>query len=219
MTARNEARLRAAAGPDDLIVAGDLTDESTRMAIVEQAAARFGQIDVLINNAGRGSYYRASESPLDDARALFELNFFAPLHLAQLAIPFLRRTRGTIVNVSSIAGQITLPWLPLYSACKFALSSLSASQRMELRRDGVNVMTVFPGYVGTGFQAHATGGKPPDSVVRGRRFAVSAEKCAERVIRGIEERRTMVVTPRAGWLLLWLNRLLPGVVESRMEAV
>jgi short-subunit dehydrogenase len=219
LTARNEAGLRAAAGPGDLIVAGDLTAEATRRSIVDRTIERFGRIDVLINNAGRGLYYPQSTSPLEDARSLFELNFFAPFHLAQLATPSLLRTRGAIVNVSSIAGQLSLPWLPLYSASKFALTSLSATQRMELRRHGVHVMTVFPGYVDTEFQAHAAGDPPPERVVKGRRFAVSAEDCSAAIVRGIELRRREVITPRLGWLAIWAHRLAPGLVESRMERV
>jgi len=218
-TARNEAKLRATAGPDALVVAGDLTEESIRRAVIAGAVDRFGRIDVLINNAGRGSYYAPSEAPLDDTRALFELNLFAPLHLAQVATPYLKQTRGTIVNVSSIAGQISLPWMSLYSASKFALASLSSTQRMELRRYGVNVMAVFPGYVQTDFQAHATGETPPARVVRGKRFAVSVEQCAAAIVDGIEHRREVVVTPRFGWGLVWLNRLFPRAVESRMERV
>jgi short-subunit dehydrogenase len=214
LTARNEARLQAAAGPGDLIVAGDLTGSATRTAIIDQAMARFGRIDVLINNAGRGSYYPPSATPLEDARSLFELNFFAPFHLTQLATPFLLRTGGTVVNVSSIAGQMSLPWLPLYSASKFALTSLSATERMELRRRGVNVMTVFPGYVDTDFQAHATGDRPPARVIQGKRFAVSAEDCSAAIIQGIERRRREVVTPRIGWLAIWSQRLFPGMVET-----
>ena len=183
LTARQEAALRASAGPEDLVVAGDLTAEATRRAIVDGALERFGRIDVLINNAGRGSYYPPSTSPLDDARRLFELNFFAPLHLTQLATPALLRTRGSLVNVSSIAGQLSLPWLPLYSASKFALASLSASQRMELRRHGVHVMTVFPGYVDTEFQAHAAGGRrrrawQTGSASRYRRKTAPPPSCA-----------------------------------------
>lgn len=219
LTARTESKLRASAGPEDLVVPGDLTLASTRAEIVEKAVNRFGRIDVLINNAGRGSYYTASESPLDDTRALFELNFFAPFHLTQLATPHLRESRGTIVNVSSIAGQITLPWLPLYSASKFALASLTSSQRMELARYGVNVMGVFPGYVNTDFQAHASGTGPPARVKSGKKFAIAAPECAAAILRGIEMRRRVVVTPRAGWLLIWLNRLLPGLLESRMRLV
>ena len=150
---------------------------------------------------------------------MFELNFFAPFHLAQLATPFLLRTRGTLVNVSSIAGQMSLPWLPLYSASKFALTSLTATQRMELRRQGVHVMTVFPGYVDTDFQAHATGDRPPARVIQGKRFAVSVEDCSAAIVRGIERRSRQVVTPRIGWLAIWLHRFLPGLVEARMEQI
>ncbi len=217
LNARNEARMRAAAAPEDLIIAGDLRRDETRAAIVERTAERFGRLDCLINNAGRGSYYSPSGAPLDDARDLFELNFFAPLHLAQLAGPLLAESRGTLVNVASIAAQISLPWLPIYSASKFALASLSTSQRMEMKARGVNVMAVFPGYVDTDFQAHSTGNAPPAAVVKGKRFAVTAEECAEAILRGIERRRKVVVTPRVGWAAIWMNRLLPSAIESQME--
>ena len=187
--------------------------------MIAKTLERCGRIDILINNAGRGSYYPVSTTPLEEARAVFDLNFFAPLALAQLATPHLRKTRGTIVNVSSIAGQIPLPWLPVYSASKFALASITSTQRNELRRDGVHVMGVFPGYVDTGFQAHAGGTRPPDRVVQGKRFAVSAADCAEAIVSGIEQRKTMVVTPRSGWPLMLLHRMLPAMVESRLGAV
>ncbi len=219
LVARNEEKLRASAGPDDLIAPCDLAVDSGRDAIVSKTIERWGRVDVLINNAGRGSYYSPTTSPLDDSRNIFDLNFFAPLHLAQLAAPWLKQTKGTLVNVSSIAGQISLPWLPVYSASKFALASITSTQRMELRRHGVNVMGVFPGYVDTDFQAHAAGSSPPPSVVKGRRFAVTATECAEDIVRGIERRRSIVVTPRIGWIAVWFNRFFPGLVESRMGAM
>jgi short-subunit dehydrogenase len=219
LTARNGAKLAAVAAPGDLVTPGDITEDSVRSALIAGTVARWGKIDILINNAGRGSYYSAFTTPLDEARALFEVNFFGPLALAQLAVPYLRQRRGTIVNVSSIAGQISLPWLPIYSASKFALAAITTAQRTELKRDGVNVMGVFPGYVDTEFQAHTPGPRPPDRVVRGRRFAVSAGECAEAIIDGIARRKRMVVTPRAGWLLVWANRFFPSFVESRMERV
>jgi short-subunit dehydrogenase len=219
LTGRDEAKLRAAAGPNDAAIAGDLLEEATRAAIVDRALTAFGKIDGLINNAGRGSYYPPSLAPLDDARGLFELNLIAPLHLAQLATPWLKQTRGSLVNVGSIASCISLPWLPLYSASKFALASLSTSQRIELRRHGVHVMAVFPGYVRTDFQDHAAGSLPPNEIVKGRRFAVTPEECAEAIVRGIERRSNTVVTPRVGWLLICLNRLAPWAIESRMDLV
>jgi short-subunit dehydrogenase len=219
LVARNEANLRAVAGPDDVLVPCDLTRDENRSLIIEKTAERRGRVDVLINNAGRGSYYRATTAPLEDARSLFDLNFFAPFHLAQLAVPWLRQTKGTIVNVSSIAGQISLPWQPIYSASKFALASITSTQRIDLRRHGVNVMAVFPGYVDTDFQSHSAGSAPPGLVVKGKRFAVTAAECAEAIVRGIERRRRVVVTPRIGWILVSFNRLFPGLVESSMEAM
>ncbi len=219
LIARNEAKLAAMAAPSDLVVPGDITAESVRSALVAETAGRWGKIDILINNAGRGSYYSTANTPLDEARALFEVNFFAPLALAQLAVPYLRQTRGTLVNVSSIAGQISLPWLPVYSASKFALAAITSAQRTELKRDGVHVMGVFPGYVDTDFQDHALGPRPPGAVVQGKRFAISARNCAEAIVDGIAHRKRIVVTPRAGWLLVWANRFFPGFVEARMARV
>lgn len=216
---RNEERLHAVAGPDDLVISGDLTVTADRIAIIDGVLERYGRIDALINNAGRGSYYRATSAPLDDARSLFELNFFAPMHLAQLAAPWLCESKGTLVNVGSIASQISLPWLPVYSASKHALASLTITQRMDLRRHGVNVMAVYPGYVQTGFQAHAAGSMPPAEVVKGKRFAVTAEECAAAIIRGMRGRRQLVVTPKIGWILVWISRLFPGLTESSMERV
>jgi short-subunit dehydrogenase len=201
------------------VVPGDLTDSTIRHELIARTLERHGRIDVLINNAGRGSYYTACSTPMEEARAVFELNFFAPLELAQVAAPHLRETRGSIVNVSSIAGQISLPWLPVYSASKFALAAITSAQRTELRRAGVHVMGVFPGYVDTDFQANAVGPRPPERVVQGKRFAVSATECAEAIVDGIVRRKRIVVTPRSGWALVVANRLFPGFVESRLERV
>jgi short-subunit dehydrogenase len=219
LVARNAEKLAAAAGPDDLVMAGDLTDSTVRHELIAKTLQRHGGIDILINNAGRGSYYTACTTPMEEARVVFELNFFAPLELAQLAAPHLRQTRGSLVNVSSIAGQISLPWLPVYSASKFALAAITSAQRTELRRSGVHVMGVFPGYVDTNFQANAIGPRPPERVVQGKRFAVSAAECAEAIVDGIVRRKRMVVTPRSGWAIVVANRLFPGFVESRLERV
>ncbi len=216
LNARNRGRLSAGAEPGDLLVPGDLTSEIVRSSLVAETVKRWGRIDILINNAGRGLYYTAATTPLDEARALFELNFFAPFDLTRLAVPWLRETHGSVVNVSSIAGQVSLPWLPVYSASKFALAAVTSAQRTELRRDGVHVMGVFPGYVNTEFQAHAEGPRPPDRVLQGKRFAVSPEECAGAILHGIEHRRRTVVTPRKGWLLVWANWFCPSLVESQL---
>jgi short-subunit dehydrogenase len=152
---------------------------------------------------------------------MFELNFFAPLDLAQRAIAAMRAqgTPGAIVNVSSIAGRMALPWFTLYSASKFALCALSSGLRMELAGSGIRVMSVLPGYVTTGFQDHVLGGAPPPAIRDMKRFAVTAEECAAAMVRGIESDARTVVTPGAGRLLTAFATLLPFVLESRLVAM
>jgi short-subunit dehydrogenase len=220
IVARNAEKLAGVGGPGTLRTTGDITSEGTRKILVERTAAEFGGIDILINNAGMGLYGPASRSPMDDARRLFELNFFSPLALTQLVVPHMReRKRGMIVNISSIAGKVTLPWFTLYSVSKFAICSLTDGLRAELKPDGIHAMAVCPGYVQTDFQAHALGARPPAPIVKGRRFAISAESCAEAVARGVEREARTVVVPRIAWLLVALTRLFPATVESRLTAI
>lgn len=220
LTARSEERLRAAGGPDALITAGDLTLAETRQAAVERTLARFGAIDILINNAGMGLYAPAWSTPLEDARRLFDLNFFAPLAMAQLVAPHMRaRGNGVIVNISSVAGKVTLPWFTLYSASKYALCSLTDGLRMELARDGIHTMTVCPGYVRTDFQQHAMGGGPPPKIARSKQFAITPEQCAQAIARGVERGARTVMAPKTGWLVVLAERLFPGLVDTKLAAI
>ncbi len=221
LTARSEAGLKqaaaAAASPDTLVVPGDLASDAHRRVLVERAIARFGRIDILINNAGLGLYAPSWSVPMEDVRHLMELNFFAPLALTQLIAPQMRERRhGLIVNVGSIAGKVTLPWMTLYSVSKFALGSLTEGMRMELLESGVRTMIVCPGYVKTGFQKHVLAGQAPQAVIRGRRFAIEPAECAEAIRRGVERDARTVVTPRAGWALVLASRLFPGLLETRL---
>jgi short-subunit dehydrogenase len=220
LTARSEDKLRAIGGPEAVITAGDLTEEVTRQRAVERTIARFGAIDILINNAGIGFYGPSWGMPLQEARRLMELNFFALFGMTQLVVPHMRARRaGMIVNIGSIAGKMPLPWLTVYSVSKYAVGALTEGMRMELKRDGIHTMIVCPGYVKTNFQQHAAGEPLPEKIVRGRRFAITAEECATAVRRGVERNARTVVTPRAGWLLVAAMRLFPGFVEARLAAI
>jgi short-subunit dehydrogenase len=224
LTSRSEARLHksaAAAGAKDaLIVPCDITDDGGRRRLVSRAVERFGAIDILINNAGLGLYAPAWSVPMEEARRLMEINFFAPLALTQLIAPQMRERRtGFIVNIGSIAGKVTLPWMTLYSVSKYALSSLTEGLRMELRASGIRTMIVCPGYVKTAFQQHVISGKPPESMVRGRRFAIEPRECAEAIRRGVERDARTVVTPASGWALTLASRLFPGLLEARLATM
>ena len=205
--------------PEALKTLGDITRPETRASVVQRTLDRYGRIDILINNAGAGLYHPASLASEGATRALFELNFFAPLALAQLAIPHMRAQKsGTIVNVASIAGKVTLPWMTLYSGSKFALVSLTDGLRMELREEGIHAMTVCPGYVRTEFHSHAVG-EPPPKIVDFLKRAITPEQCAEAIARGVEREARTVVTPWWGWAFIALERILPSVVDSRLGRV
>jgi short-subunit dehydrogenase len=218
LTARSADKLERVGKSGELCYAGDITMPETRQGVVNAALDRFGTIDILINSAGVGLYSPAWSAPIAEARAMFDLNFFALLEMVQLVAPVMRRQRrGTIVNIGSIAGKVTLPWFTLYSASKFAVGSLTDGLRMELRRDGIHAMIVCPGYVSTAFQSHVLAGKPPAAVQRSRTFRITAEQCAAAIARGVERDARTVVTPRAGWLFVLVERLIPKLVHAQME--
>jgi short-subunit dehydrogenase len=214
LLARNAEKLHAVAGSEGLVLAGDVTEAAFREEAVARTLKAYGAIDVVINNAGTGLYTPAWNSAEEHVRALFELNFFAPLALSQLVIPHMRqRRRGMLVNIGSIAGEITLPWFTLYSTSKHALGSLTSGLRMELERDGIRAMLVCPGYVNTEFQQHAIDGRPPAALRRGRPLSITVEECAEAVARGVERDARTIVSPRTGWAVIWLRRCFPATVD------
>jgi short-subunit dehydrogenase len=220
LIARNEGNLRRNAAAEDLVTAGDLRDPVARKTFVSRTLEHFGRIDVLINNAGVGLYAPAWRAPLDQTREMFELNFMAPLDLIQQVVPPMRSAgQGFIVNVGSIAGKVTLPWFTLYSASKFAIGSLTDGLRMELRSFGIHTMTVCPGYVKTRFQENVIAGTPPKLAGLRQRWAITPEKCAEDIARGVERSARTVVTPATGWALIALERILPGLVDRRLERI
>lgn len=218
LVARNEAKLRESGGGDAVITAGDLSVEETRERAVRATIERHGRIDILINNAGVGLYAPSWNAPMAETRRMWELNFFAALGMIQLVVPHMKRQGGgCVVNVSSIGGKVTLPWLTLYSASKYALGSMTDGLRMELRRDGIHAITVCPGYVSTGFQQHILGGAVPKSVQSSRMFLITPEQCARAIARGVERDARTVVTPRSGWVLIALERLFPSFIDRRLE--
>ncbi len=218
LTARSDAKLRAAGGADALITPGDITDANTRERVVSDTIARYGRVDVLVNNAGAGVYTPAWNTDPAHLKSMFDVNFFAAVEMVRLVAPHMRTQRGgTIVNVSSIAGKVTLPWLTLYSASKHALCSFGDGLRMELKRDGIRVITVCPGSVKTEFQSHALAGSPPRCIAARRQLVITAAACAEQIARAVERGGRTVVTPRAGWLFVAAARLLPRLVDSRLE--
>ncbi len=144
--ARRLDRMQSLADAGAHLLALDLTDDASMAAAVNTVMQETGRIDVLINNAGYGSYGALEDVPLEEARRQFEVNIFGLARLTQLVLPAMRAQRsGRIINVSSIGGKFGEPFGAWYHATKFALEGLSDSLRMELYPFGIDVVIIQPG--------------------------------------------------------------------------
>jgi len=200
------------AGPA-LITAGDITSAELRQRVVERTVARFGRVDMLINNAGVGQYGYPSEVDTEISKRIFDINVFSALALAQLVIPEMRRRKsGVIVNIGSVGGKVSLPWAVMYCATKWALHCVDDSLRRELGRDGVRVIKVCPGIVDTGFREHVLAGKAPERVEDIRRV-VSPDQVAEAVAHGIEHNKRTVYVPKIGWAFTSMEFFAPWLMD------
>lgn len=128
-----------------MTVAADITQTGEVDRLFTLTEQHFGQLDLLINCAGRSMRGRASETSLADFQNLLDLNTLAAIDCCQQALPALRETRGTIVNIGSLASRIATPNLGGYPVSKFAIAGYSEQLRRELADEGVHVLTVFPG--------------------------------------------------------------------------
>jgi NAD(P)-dependent dehydrogenase (short-subunit alcohol dehydrogenase family) len=154
-TARDpRAVLDAIPDADDrlLAVALDVSDPAQISAAVDAAIARFGRIDALINNAGRGLVGSVEETSDAEARAVFDVNVFGLLSITRAVLPHMRAQRsGLVVNLSSVGGFVSWPGWGVYSATKFAVEALSEAMTHELAPLGIRSVTIEPGPFRTNF--------------------------------------------------------------------
>lgn len=148
--ARRLDRMQALADAGARLLSLDLTRDVSIVAAVDAIRAADGRLDVLINNAGYGSYGALEDVPLEEGRRQFEVNLFGLARLIQLATPMMRaQGSGTIVNITSIGGKMHEPLGSWYHATKFAVEGLSDCLRMELAPFGIDVVVIEPGAIRT----------------------------------------------------------------------
>ena len=148
--ARRLDRMADLAALGATLVALDLTDDASIVAAVDTIKNTSGRLDVLVNNAGYGSYGALEDVPLEEARRQFEVNVFGLARLCQLVLPMMRAQKsGKIVNVTSIGGKMWEPFGAWYHATKFAVEGLSDCLRVEVERFGIDVIIIEPGAIQT----------------------------------------------------------------------
>ncbi len=177
----------------------------------------FKRVDVWVNNAGHGLLDSVAEMDMQACHDMFETNFFGALSAMQAVIPVMRQQGGgTIVNISSVAGHIPIPFHAAYSATKFAMNAIGKAAGVELKKDGIHVLTVCPGYVRTAFSENAVRGNELKRVRPGSVRGITAERVARATLRGYLKRKREVIVPWTMHLPVKIYQLFPGVVEWAM---
>ena len=188
--ARRVERMQALADAGVTTFAMDVTDDASVTAGVARIVEEHGRVDLLVNNAGYGSYGAVEDVPIDEARRQFEVNVFGLARLTQLVTPHMRaQTSGRIINVSSIGGKFYEPLGAWYHATKFAVEGFSDSLRLELAPYGIRVVIIEPGPILTEWNEIAR-----DSLVetsRGTAYEQQAEAVRRRMEKADQGRRAV----------------------------
>jgi len=214
------ARECAAAGGTALAVPTDVSDAEAVRDLGRRAVARFGRIDVWVNDAAVTAFAPFQEIPLEDFRRILDVDVMGYVHGARTALPHFRdQGRGVLINVSSVVAAVPQPYTHAYSMSKAAVRALSASLRQELRLDGakrIQVCTVMPASIDTPFFAHTanyTGRKakamPP---------VYTPERVARTIVHLVRRPRREVIVGAMGRNMLMQSKLAPGLAERMMAA-
>src|SRR5262245_63932474 len=179
----------------------DLLDAGQREALIHATLARFGHLDVLVNNAGATMWSRLDAlADLGVLERLIDINYLSPAHLTALALPWLKRTQGRLVAIASLAGFTGVPERSGYAASKHAMVGFFESLRIELMGSGVDVTIVAPDFVVSEIHRRATGpdGKPLGVTPMQEAHIMSAAQCAALIVRAMRRRQRLLITSRRG---------------------
>lgn len=222
LAARNWQKLEAVAqscrqhGAMVVVRPTDVSKEADCRALVTDTVARFGSLDVLINNAGVSGHALLEEiQDLDWCEDLMRVNLWGAIWCTHAALPHLKASRGRILAISSLAGVVALPGRTAYSASKFAMNGFFEALRLEVAPHGVQVTLAFPGVVATdirhrGFNAQ---GLPAGLSQLDESSAMPVDVCARLTLEGFERGQREVFLTASGRLARWLKLIAPTWVD------
>lgn len=205
-----------ARGAPTIVVKCDVAEERDCQALVAGATLAWDRLDVLVNNAGATMWARFEDiAEMSILERIMRVNYMGSVYCTRHALPWLRKSRGVLVGVASLAGKTGVPTRTGYAASKHAMTGFFDSLRIELADSGVAVTMVHPGFVATGIRENATG---PDGQAIGvspvrEGEVMSVEDCAARIVQAIERREREVVMTARGKIGLWLKLVAPGWVD------
>ncbi len=221
--ARNQTNLEEtkqacdAAGGKAIALPLDVTQPESCKAFIERGIEAFGSLDCLVNNAGTSLI--ANFEDITDLKAfetVMRVNYLGTVYCTHFALPYLKKSNGLLVGISSLCGKIGVPTRSGYVASKHAMQGFLDTLRMELVGSGVDVLVVSPGYVATDIRSRAMdglGGVLGKSNRDEGQGTMSVEACTQAILRGIDGRKREVVMTAKGKLIGWGKAIAPGILD------
>ncbi|MFY0624674.1 MAG: SDR family oxidoreductase [Reichenbachiella sp.] len=202
-------------------IEADSIEEAGAKYVVDQAIEKFGSVDVLICNAGVSMKAFFEDLDLKVFEDVIKVNLIGTINYVKHALPHLLKSKGSIVGVSSINGHRGTPGRTAYSASKFAMEGFFESLRIEVKKRGVNIFMISPGYTDTNIRntALSANGESVGESFRDEKKAMSAEKVAGYIYRGQQRgQRDLILTP-LGWWLTFFNKWIPKIMDRTVYNV
>jgi short-subunit dehydrogenase len=194
----------------------DVSNENDCRRFMETTMKFFGDIDILINNAGISMHALLKETSIDVIRKVMDINFFGAVYCTKYALNSIIGRRGTIVGVSSIAGYRGLPGRSGYSASKFALQGWLEAIRTELQHDNVHVMWVCPGFTTSNIRNAALNkdGASQGESPMDESSMMTAEECAHHILTAVRNKKRTLVLTFTGKRTVFMNKFFPALADN-----
>ncbi len=223
LVARDGKRLEEVAkhcetlGASTLAVPTDVANPQACSDMIQATISKFSRIDVLVNNAGMSMWSMVENvQDVNCFKQVMEVNFLGSVYCTKYALPFVKQNRGRIVAISSVASLTGVPSHAVYCASKHAMNGFFEALRTELEGTGVSVTIVAPDFVQSEIHLRSLGsdGKPLGRLLQDHGKYLSAEDCAEIIIKAMAERKRLVITSGRGRWGRWVKLLLPQVIDK-----
>ncbi len=206
-----------AEGTRVMIVKTDVSLEEDCQHLVDETVKTYGRIDILVNNAGLSMRAAFADADIKVLKTLMDVNFWGTVYCTKYALPWLLKTQGSVVGISSIAGFMGLPGRTGYSASKFAMHGFLETLRTENLKTGLHVLIAAPGFTASNVRKAAltSNGEQQGETPRAEDKMMSAEAVANHLAKAIIKRkRTLVLTFVEGKLTVFLNKWWPSLVSK-----
>lgn len=203
---------------DLLAVQCDVAKKEDCEKLINETVQKYGQIDVLVNNAGISMRALFNDTDLSVIERVMNINFWGTVYCTKYALPYLLKSKGSVVGVSSIAGYLGLPARTGYSASKYAMQGFLDALRTENLKTGLHVMVACPGFTASNIRntALSSDGSAQGESPRKEEKMMTAEEVANYIYKGVVNRKRTLVLTTEGKLAVFLGKLFPKFIEKQV---